>query len=307
MARLAQGRADDLLTSVVLSSSAPVVVIPAMHPEMWLNSATVENVQTLRERGYFVMEPAEGRLTGSDVGIGRFPETQEILTFIEQSYGFSADLIGKKFIITGGGTREPIDPVRYIGNRSSGKQARYIAEQAAMRGAEVTLILGPNQLDPIEGIETINIETALEMDAALDECARDYDVLIMTAAVADARPVMHSGKKIKKADLGAILLEENPDLLEKIISRRQPGQIVVGFAAETEPVADELIRLGSEKLQRKRVDLLFVNDVSSSAVFGAASTNGHLLRQDGVIQSFTEISKEDLAHHLLETVKGRLS
>jgi phosphopantothenoylcysteine decarboxylase/phosphopantothenate--cysteine ligase len=307
IARIAGGRSDDLLTSVVLTSTAPIIVVPAMHPEMWSNSATVENVRVLRERGFFVMEPAEGRLTGSDVGVGRFPETSEIIQFIEACYGHQADLLGRKIVITGGGTREPIDPVRFIGNRSSGKQALYIAERAAMRGAEVTLIMGPNQLPVLEGVQCISIETAQEMGEVLENAARECDALIMTAAVADARPVTRESKKIKKDQLGAILLEPNPDLLQDVASKRRPGQVLVGFAAETEADPSLLLRLGMEKIERKGVDLLFVNDVTSGAVFGEEVTRGHLLGREGMIRSFDEISKRDFADQLLDAIKGRFS
>jgi phosphopantothenoylcysteine decarboxylase/phosphopantothenate--cysteine ligase len=307
IARIASGRADDLLTSVVVSTKAPVMLIPAMHPEMWQNPATVSNVQVLRERGIFVMDPDVGRLTGEDVGVGRFPESSKIIDFVEASYGRRADLIGARFLITGGGTREPIDPVRYIGNRSSGRQAHEIAERAALRGAQVTLIMGPNSLHNIEGIINVSVETAEEMGDALQHHQGHCDVLVMTAAVADARPVVREDRKIKKDQLGAILLEENPDLLQRAASRRSPGQILVGFAAETESVEADLIRLGSEKLARKGVDLLYVNDVSAGAVFGSDETSGFLLDKSGVIESFMAVSKRQMADRLLDAISERIS
>ncbi|CAB4558681.1 MAG: bifunctional phosphopantothenoylcysteine decarboxylase/phosphopantothenate--cysteine ligase CoaBC [Actinobacteria bacterium] len=307
IARIASGRADDLLTSVVISTKAPVILIPAMHPEMWQNPATVSNVEVLRERGIFVMDPDVGRLTGEDVGVGRFPESSKIIDFVEASYGRRADLIGARFLITGGGTREPIDPVRYIGNRSSGRQAHEIAERAALRGAQVTLIMGPNSLPDIEGITSVSVETAEEMGDALQHHQGQCDVLVMTAAVADARPVVREDRKIKKDQLGAILLEENPDLLQRAAGRRSPGQILVGFAAETEPAEVDLIRLGSEKLARKGVDLLYVNDVSAGAVFGSDETSGFLLDKSGVIESFTAVSKRQMADRLLDAISERIS
>jgi len=307
IARIAGGRADDLLTSVVISTKAPVVLIPAMHPEMWQNPATVSNVELLRQRGFFVMDPDVGRLTGDDVGVGRFPDTLKIVEFVEASYSRQADLIGKKILITGGGTREPIDPVRYIGNRSSGRQAYEIAERAAMRGAQVTLIVGPNSLPVIEGVTTIQIETASEMGEALDEHQGECDVLVMTAAVADARPVVREDRKIKKDQLGAILLEENPDLLQRASRRRKPGQLLVGFAAETESEDLDLIRLGTEKLERKGVDLLYVNDVTAGAVFGSDQSSGFLLSKDGVIEGFTAVSKRQVADRLLDAISERIS
>jgi len=306
ISRMVAGRADDLLTSVLLSTQAPVVVVPAMHPEMWNNPATMANVRLLKERGMHVMEPAYGRLTGSDVGVGRFPETMEIIDFIEESYGHAADLSGRRIVITGGGTREPIDPVRYIGNRSSGKQAHAIAERAAIRGAEVTLIMGPNSLPPIEGVETIHIETAAEMGEELDRHGRSADALIMTAAVADARPMTEESKKIKKGKLGSIILEENPDLLRRFTETKRDGQVVVGFAAETESDPAALMELGREKLTRKSIDLIFVNDVSAGQVFGAELTNGFLLSKDGIIGRFDETPKSELADRLLDAVKERL-
>lgn len=306
IARIASGRADDLLTSVVISTKAPILLVPAMHPEMWLNPATQENVSKLRERGLFVMDPAVGRLTGEDVGIGRFPESSEIIDFVESSYGHEADLLGKRFVITGGGTREPIDPVRYIGNRSSGKQAHAIAERAAMRGADVTLIMGPHSLPEIEGIENISIETAAEMGRALESTFENADVLIMTAAVADARPAAPSGQKIKKDRLNVIELESNVDLLHAFAAKRKPGQLLVGFAAETEGDTGELVNLGREKLIRKDVDMLFVNDVSAGAVFGSDQTSGFLLERTGIIERFINVEKREVADRIIDAVKERL-
>ncbi|MGA0865910.1 MAG: bifunctional phosphopantothenoylcysteine decarboxylase/phosphopantothenate--cysteine ligase CoaBC [Candidatus Nanopelagicaceae bacterium] len=306
ISRLAHGNADDLLSAVVLSTAVPIVVVPAMHPEMWSNPATVANVEILRERGFYVMNPDEGRLTGEEVGVGRFPEVSRIIEFIETSYGHRADLIGRRVVITGGGTREPIDPVRYIGNRSSGKQAFSLANEAVRRGAKVTMIMGPNSLPKIEGVEYVDIETALEMDTALRRLKSDFDALIMTAAVADARPVSVEAQKIKKEALGAILLEENPDLLQGVTQMRAPGQVLVGFAAETTSDRNDLITLGNEKLHRKGVDLLFVNDVSGGAVFGEDSTRGFLLNEEGVIGEFPQITKEELARHLMDAIEERL-
>lgn len=306
ISRLAHGRADDLLSAVVLSTSVPIIVVPAMHPEMWFNSATVANVELLRQRGFFVMEPDQGRLTGEDVGVGRFPEVERIIEFVETTYGQKADLLGRRIVITGGGTREPIDPVRYIGNRSSGKQAFFLANEALKRGAKVTMIMGPNSLPRIEGVDYVEVETALEMDAALRNLKTDFDVLIMTAAVADARPVTVEAKKIRKEELGAILLEENPDLLQGVSDRRVPGQILVGFAAETVSDGKDLINRGSEKLSRKAVDLLFVNDVSEGAIFGSELTSGHLLGPAGLLESFPDITKEDLARQLMDAIGERL-
>lgn len=306
IARIAAGRADDLLTSTVLSSRAPVIIVPAMHPEMWSNVATVENVRTLRLRGMFVMEPAYGRLTGEDMGMGRFPDTTEIIDYIEANTSYQADLLGKHIVITGGGTREPIDPVRFIGNRSSGKQAQVLAESAVERGAKVTLILGASTVPALMNVDTVHIETTEEMGAALDQAAAGCDAIIMTAAVADARPITKETKKIKKSELGSILLQENPDLLARITANRRPGQVIVGFAAETENDLSTLVELGREKLKRKQVDLLFVNDVSEGRVFGSDSTEGFLLNAEGEIHRFVNSSKGDVARSILDAVRERL-
>jgi phosphopantothenoylcysteine decarboxylase/phosphopantothenate--cysteine ligase len=306
ISRIASGRADDLLTATILGSNAPMVIVPAMHPEMWLNAATQSNVEILKDRGHLVMEPDFGRLTGSDIGIGRFPEVLKILDFIEANFMGKSDLLGKRVVITGGGTREPIDPVRYIGNRSSGKQASAIGERALARGASVTMIMGPNSMVPLEGANTIDVETAMEMNEALLSVKDDVDILIMTAAVADARPMIQSSSKIKKDQLGTILLEQNPDLLEGFTASKRPGQIVVGFAAETESETSRLTILGKEKLIRKGVDLLFVNDVSEGKVFGADRTSGFLIDGGGSVSRYVEVSKYELADRLLDAVKERL-
>lgn len=307
LSRIASGRSDDLLTATVLSTKAPIVLIPAMHPEMWSNPATIENVRLLRSRGFFVLDPSHGRLTGTDIGVGRFPETTEIIEFIEECYGSSADLLGRKIVITGGGTREPIDPVRFIGNRSSGKQAAEFAEVAAARGAQVTMILGPSAISPVEGVETISVETAEEMGSALERVSTDCDALIMTAAVADARPIAREGKKIKKSELGTIVLEENPDLLARFASSRRMGQVIVGFAAETESEPSRLRELGLEKLRRKGVDLLYVNDVSEGQVFGSERSEGFLLNSHGEIHRFIDANKRDVAIRILDAVRERFT
>ena len=306
IAKIASGRADDLLTATILGSAAPLLLVPAMHPEMWFNAATQANVALLRERGHLVMDPDLGRLTGSDVGVGRFPEVPKILDFIEENFTGRADLVGTEIVITGGGTREPIDPVRYIGNRSSGKQARAIGERALARGAKVTMIMGPNSLAPLEGADIINIETAIEMQEALISIQRKVDVLIMTAAVADARPVTQSTSKIKKDQLGSILLEENPDLVQHFTATKLPSQIVMGFAAETESEVARLIALGEEKLSRKGLDLIFVNDVSEGRIFGSDRTSGFLMGNDGSVDRCVDVSKSELADRILDAIKGRL-
>lgn len=307
IARIAHGRADDLLTNTVLSTTAPVILVPAMHPKMWLNPATIENVLKLRARGVFVMEPAIGRLTGADSGIGRFPETSEIIDFVEESYGYFADLMGAKVLITAGGTQEAIDPVRFIGNRSTGKQGWAIAHQAAMRGAEVTLVLGPNSLPKIEGIETVEVESAVQMRDEILERFDDIDVLVMSAAVADARPVSVSDGKIKKENLGALLLEENPDLLAEFAAKKRGNQVIAGFAAETLSNPEELVNAAKSKLVRKGADLIYVNDVSNGKVFGSDTTSGAIITREGKVIAIEEVSKLELADTLLDQIKERVS
>lgn len=303
IARMAQGRADDLLTNIVLASGAPTLVVPAMHPRMWLNPSTVANVQTLRARGYVVMEPEFGRLTGADIGQGRFPETSNILEAFQEIVGWNADLLGRKILVTAGGTREPIDPVRFIGNRSSGKQGYAVAQAAAARGAEVKLIAANCELPDIEGVEIIHVETTAEMAQALDEKFPDCDALIMCAAVADARPARESVEKIKKYELSSIQLEPNPDLLVDLSKKKQRSQVLVGFAAETQ----SHLANASKKLLEKNLDVLYVNDVSGGAIFGSDDTRGTIITKDGGEIVVSQASKDTLANVLLDQVNFRLS
>lgn len=303
IARVAQGRADDLLTNVLLASSAPKMIIPAMHPNMWLNPSTVENVSILRSRGYIVIDPDVGRLTGADIGPGRFPEIWRILEEFHQMVGENADFLGRKVLVTAGGTREPIDPVRFIGNRSSGKQGYAIAQAAAARGAEVHLIAANCDLPDIEGVAITRVETASELEFALDKHFEWCDVLVMCAAVADAKPVRRGDEKIKKGALTSIELELTPDLLAKATSKRKSGQVIVGFAAETQ---DHMAN-AETKLREKGVDLLYVNDVSGGAIFGSDLTRGTVISKDGTVITVSEGRKETLANVLLDQVQNRLS
>jgi phosphopantothenoylcysteine decarboxylase/phosphopantothenate--cysteine ligase len=304
IARIASGRADDFLTNVVLASPAPLLLIPAMHPQMWLNAATVANVETLRNRGVVVLEPDTGRMTGKDSGVGRFPEVIRIISSLEEILDSRADLLGKRLLITAGGTREPIDPVRYIGNHSSGKQGYSLAFAAAKRGAAVTLIAANVQLPDIEGVETIHVETALEMFAAVSEHFATTDALIMSAAVADYRPIIASESKISKVDLGPIETALNPDILHEMSKKRAPNQILVGFAAETSK--DELVERGTRKLMAKGIDLLFVNDVSGGAIFGTDHTAGWILAQGEPAILVSNASKDSLANQLLDSLVLKL-
>jgi phosphopantothenoylcysteine decarboxylase/phosphopantothenate--cysteine ligase len=303
IARLAQGRADDLLTTTVLASNAPVVIVPAMHPNMWLNSATVHNVNLLQQRGITVLEPDTGRLTGKDSGVGRFPETARIINEVLQATNSDAKLLNTKVLVTAGGTREPIDPVRYIGNRSSGRQGLAVAYEALRAGAEVTVIAGETDYFELEGARVLNIETADEMREAVAAEFPLADVLVMAAAVADAKPVQSSDEKIKKDKLQGIDLVLNADILAQAGNSKTSNQMVVGFAAET---GVDKLKLAQEKLQRKNADLLYVNDVSSGAIFGSENTSGYLLSADGSQEVFHQVDKHVVAKAIVKSIGKRL-
>ena len=296
IAKLAQGRADDLLTTTVLASDAPVLIVPAMHPNMWLNSATVQNVETLRSRGFSVLDPEVGRLSGQDFGVGRFPESSKIVSQVLNLAKTELLLEGKRVLVTAGGTREEIDPVRFIGNKSSGRQGLAIAYEALRNGAEVTVIAG--HTDPFElyGVRVIKVNTALEMMSAVENEFSSADALVMAAAVADARPVSSSSTKIKKTDFDSIDLITNPDILNKVAQSKRSNQVVVGFAAET---AKDLIKAGGEKLISKGADLLYVNDVSGGAIFGQDQTSGTLIGLGVDSIEFNGVSKHEVAKSII--------
>ena len=302
LARVASGRADDLLTNCILATHAPILFVPAMHPQMWSNPATVANVATLRERGYVVMDPDTGRLTGRDSGQGRFPETSRIISAIEELSLHRADLIGKKVLVTAGGTREAIDPIRFIGNLSSGKQGYALAWAAAARGAEVTLISANSQLPDIEGISTIHVVSAAEMEAEVKTQFPKHDVLIMSAAVADARPENVIDEKIKKEQLQNISLIKNVDILAAMGKVKRSNQVLVGFAAET---ALNSVELGRAKRIAKGADLLYVNNVKSNEIFGSETTAGTIISGRGE-ELITGCSKDTLANILLDKVVDEL-
>ena len=295
IARLAMGRADDLLTNLVLASDAPKMIVPAMHPSMWLDPATVANVATLRSRGFTVMDPEVGRLTGDDVGPGRFPETEAIISTFDEMTGQKQDLLGKRVLITAGGTREAIDPVRFIGNRSSGKQGIALAIAARNRGAQVQLIAANCDISKLQGIEVFQVETTAQMQNALQENFGQCDLLIMSAAVADARPVQAASEKIKKSNLSSIELQANPDLLAEL-STQKTGQVLVGFAAETKDHLQEARR----KLEAKGLDVIYVNDVSGGAIFGQDTTMGTILIRNEADIAVKEVSKDALSNTLLD-------
>lgn len=301
MARIAVGRADDLLTNVVLASDIPTLIVPAMHPQMWKNKATTENVKTLRSRGYTVLDPEIGALTSGDVGQGRFPATETILQAFAHVIGDSQDLFGRKVLVTAGGTRESLDPVRYIGNRSSGKQGYAIARAAKERGADVTLISANVSLPDIPGIKIIKIESAEEMARSLEQEFPKTDVLVMSAAVADAKPSQESTEKIKKQNLKSIELIENPDLLVSV-SVSKKSQIIVAFAAETSLDT----RAAQEKLERKGADILYLNDVSTGEIFNSETTQGQILFRGGEIINVAKTTKDTLANQLLSEALHKL-
>jgi phosphopantothenoylcysteine decarboxylase/phosphopantothenate--cysteine ligase len=296
IARLAQGRADDLLTTTVLASTAPVLIVPAMHPNMWLNSATIHNVEVLRSRGFHVMDPEVGRLSGKDFGVGRFPESAAIVAQVLNLSKTELLLEGRRVLVTAGGTREEIDPVRFIGNKSSGRQGLAIAYEALRSGAQVTVIAGHTDPFELEGVKLIKVDTALEMMSAVESEFNNNDALVMAAAVADARPESISTTKIKKADLEKINLTRNPDILSKVSQIKKSNQVVVGFAAET---VSDFVKAAGEKLIAKGADLLYVNDVSKGAIFGQDQTSGALIGLGIETINFNGVSKHDVAKSIV--------
>jgi phosphopantothenoylcysteine decarboxylase/phosphopantothenate--cysteine ligase len=269
LAAYAIGMSDDLLVATLLATRAPVIVCPAMHTEMWEQPAVQANVALLRERGVTVVDPVAGPLAGGDVGVGRLAEPVDIVAACERVLGGSADLAGVRLLVTAGGTREPIDPVRFIGNRSSGKQGHALADEAAARGAKVTLVTTVNRPVAAE-VAQVPVETAQEMHDAVLALADGADVVVMAAAVADFRPVSAAAGKIKKEKgVPEVLLEKTPDILSAVGARKRPGQVVVGFAAET----SDLRANARDKLDRKGADLIVANDVSAPQVGFEHDTN----------------------------------
>lgn len=304
IARLAAGLADDLLGTTILASTAPLVIAPAMHTEMWLNPATVQNIQTLRSRGVKIVGPDSGALTGTDVGQGRMAEPEEIAEAVTSALA-PQDFAGTRVLVTAGGTREPIDPVRFIGNRSSGKQGVAIAAAAAARGAAVTLIAANLEVPVPSRVTTIEVGSAMELfDAALVE-ATTADVVIMTAAVADYRPETVAGEKITKDTQGdelTIHLVKNPDVLATLTERRFPGQTIVGFAAETERDEAKLHERARLKLARKGCDFLVVNRVGWAEGFGTDDNTVTVLERTGDIVLEASGSKSSVADRILDVL-----
>ena len=308
LARAASGRADDLLTATLLTARCPVLFAPAMHTEMWEHPATQANVATLRARGAVVLDPAVGRLTGADSGPGRLPEPAEIFavarTLLERG-ALPLDLAGRHVVVSAGGTREPLDPVRFLGNRSSGRQGYALARAALARGAEVTLVAANVSLPDPAGAKVVRVGTAAEMRDAVREAATTADAVVMVAAVADFRPATRSETKIKKtgADPAPLALVRNPDILAELAhDRPRAGQVVVGFAAETHDV----LANGRAKLAAKGADLLVVNEVGETRGFGTADNAATLLGADGSVVDVPLGSKDRLADAIWDAVVGRL-
>jgi phosphopantothenoylcysteine decarboxylase/phosphopantothenate--cysteine ligase len=308
LARAAHGLADDLLTNTLLTARCPVVFAPAMHTEMWEHPATRENVATLRRRGAVVIEPAVGRLTGADTGKGRLPEPaaiHEVCRRVLARGPVGPDLAGRHVVVTAGGTREPIDPVRYLGNRSSGKQGYALARTAVARGARVTLVAANTCLPDPAGADVVTVGTAVHLREAVLKAATDADVVVMAAAVADFRPAAYAPGKIKKRDgeePAPLALVRNPDILAELSANRpRSGQVVVGFAAET----DDVLANGRAKLARKGCDLLVVNEVGESRTFGSEENEAVVLGADGTWTAVPHGTKDALADQVWDLVAAR--
>ncbi|HET6314609.1 MAG TPA: bifunctional phosphopantothenoylcysteine decarboxylase/phosphopantothenate--cysteine ligase CoaBC [Chloroflexia bacterium] len=296
IARLALGLSDDMLCAVYLSTQAPVLVIPAMESGMFLHPATQEHLETLRRRGATVMQPGEGHLASGASGVGRLPEVPEMLAAIKHTLGRDGPLAGKKVVVTAGGTQEPLDPVRFIGNGSSGRMGYAIAEEALNAGAQVTLITGAASAQPPYGVELVRARTTREMEAAVREAVRDADVLVM-AAVADFAPRHTSEQKIKKTDAGlTVELERNPDILAGLATMDLPNLLRMGFAAETEDLLDN----ARAKLQKKKLDLIIANDAVAS--IGTESSSITFVRKDGNAQQLPQLPKEASARAIIEEI-----
>ncbi|MBD2760744.1 bifunctional phosphopantothenoylcysteine decarboxylase/phosphopantothenate--cysteine ligase CoaBC [Yimella sp. cx-573] len=315
LAKAAHGLADDLLTNTLLTARCPVVLAPAMHTEMWTNAATQTNVATLRERGVDVIDPASGRLTGADTGPGRLPEPEDIFehcrSYLDAAERADGPLAGKHVVITAGGTREPLDPVRFLGNRSSGKQGFALAASAAKRGARVTLISTSSLIAP-GGVDLVPVETARQMEEAVRR--QDADVIVMAAAVADFRPASVASAKIKKGfaagdpDAPTVELVRNPDILAGLVERRgsATAPYLVGFAAETGDAEGDVLHHARAKLARKKCDLLVANEVGDGLTFGQDTSTVHLLRADVDAVTIGPADKSVIADAIWDAVQQDL-
>ncbi|MET7866806.1 bifunctional phosphopantothenoylcysteine decarboxylase/phosphopantothenate--cysteine ligase CoaBC [Micromonospora taraxaci] len=309
LAKAAHGLADDLLTNTLLTARCPVLLAPAMHTEMWEHPATVANVATLRSRGVRVIDPAVGRLTGADTGKGRLPDPAEIFAVarrvLARGGSAPADLAGRRVVVTAGGTREPLDPVRFLGNRSSGKQGYAFARAAVARGAQVTLIAANVSLPDPAGVDLIRVGTTADLREATVKAAVEADAVVMAAAPADFRPATYAPGKIKKSDDGVaptIELVTNPDIAAELGQRKRPEQLLVVFAAETGDAEAN----GRAKLARKRADLIVINEVGPDLVFGADTNTVTVIGADGSVAHLPEQAKESVADAVWDLVVARL-
>jgi phosphopantothenoylcysteine decarboxylase / phosphopantothenate---cysteine ligase len=310
LARAVAGMSDDLLTAVLLTARCPVVFAPAMHTEMWEHAATRANVAALRERGCVVLDPASGRLTGPDTGPGRLPEPAELFAVAQRvlsrgTRALATDLAGRTFVVSAGGTREELDPVRYLGNWSSGKQGYALARTAASRGAAVTLLAANTELPDPAGVHVIRVSSAAQLREAVLAAAPAADAIVMAAAVADFRPAVRSEAKIKKmgAEPDPIVLAQNPDIVADLVAaRRRPGQLIVAFGAET----GDVLANGREKLARKGCDLLVVNQVGNGLAFGTADNEVTVLGADGTEVKVPRAAKDEIADQIWDIVAARL-
>jgi len=310
LARAVAGMSDDLLTAVLLTARCPVVFAPAMHTEMWEHAATRANVAALRERGCVVLDPASGRLTGPDTGPGRLPEPAELFAVAQRvlsrgNRALATDLAGRTFVVSAGGTREELDPVRYLGNWSSGKQGYALARTAASRGAAVTLLAANTELPDPAGVHVIRVSSAAQLREAVLAAAPAADAIVMAAAVADFRPAVRSEAKIKKtgAEPDPIVLAQNPDIVTDLVAaRRRPGQLIVAFGAET----GDVLANGREKLARKGCDLLVVNQVGNGLAFGTADNEVTVLGADGTEVKVPRAAKDEIADQIWDIVAARL-
>ncbi len=327
LARAAHGIADDLLTNTLLTARCPILMAPAMHTEMWLHPATQANVSTLRAHGVHVLDPADGRLTGVDSGPGRLPEPQEIYAACRPLLGVatrtqSKPLTGRRVVISAGGTREPLDPVRFLGNRSSGKQGYALAEVAARLGATVTLVSANVYLPAPDDVDVVKVESALQMQEAMTTACQHCDVVVMAAAVADFRPADYVTNKIKKTHepddpeaAPTITLVRNPDILAGLVADREARvsagasrtPLIVGFAAETGDASGDVLDHARTKLVRKRCDLLIANEVGSDLVFGHDVTTVHILAPDGSVRGGRPGTKHQAAEQIWTAVATALA
>ena len=309
VARLATGQADDLLTATMLTVTCPVLMAPAMHTEMWQHPATAANVATLRGRGITVLDPADGRLAGADTGRGRLPEPAVIAAAALALVG-PRDLEGRSAVVSAGGTREALDPVRFLGNRSSGRQGVAVADALAARGARVTVVAAHTEVDPAGAWNhrVVSVVSARDLEVAMAAEAAQSDIVVMAAAVADYRPAQVQDAKMKKSGEALRLdLIENPDILAGLVARRRPGQVIVGFAAETGDATTDALSHGRAKAIRKGADLLAINSVGEHTGFGDVTNSVLVVDSTGTDVGTASGTKAAVAAALVDLIVGRLA